>query len=137
MPAGRQAFQPASDRDSKPAGGSVEAVDRGPVVVGELGRFEGLVTFRERAQIHGDVQGDIVSRGTLWLGETARVTGSIQVGELIIGGTVEGEVTASERVQLSPTAVVRGVVRAPRVSMEEGSLLEGRCETTAPSGTPD
>jgi len=122
--------------DAKPEDGLVERVDRGPVVVGELRRFEGLVTFRGNAQIHGEVDGDIVSQGTLWLGERGRVTGSIEVGELIVRGTLEGDATARDRILLSRTAIVRGVVRAPRIAMEEGSLLDGRCETTAASGTP-
>jgi cytoskeletal protein CcmA (bactofilin family) len=82
--------------------------------------------------VDGEVDGEIVSRGTLWLGENARVTGSIEVGELIVAGTVEGVATARDRILLAPTARVRGTVRAPRVAMGEGCVLEGRCETTAP-----
>ncbi len=123
-PSGRET--PPAAVGERPA---AEAVDAGPVVVGASGRFEGLVTFRGRGQVNGEVEGQILCRGTLRLGETARVVGTIEVDELIVGGVLEGEATARRRIQLLRTARVRGVVRAPRVSMEDGCVLDGRCET--------
>jgi cytoskeletal protein CcmA (bactofilin family) len=99
------------------------------VVVGESGRFEGLLTFRGCARIDGEVIGEIICRGTLWLGETARVNAVIEVDELMVAGTIEGEVTARDRIELLPTARVNGILRAPRLALADGCVVEGRCET--------
>ena len=101
------------------------------VVVGESGRFEGLLTFRGRARIDGEVTGEIICRGTLWLGETARVSAVIEVDELMIEGTFAGEATARDRIELLPTARVHGTLRAPRLVLADGCVVEGRCETGA------
>ncbi len=109
--------------------------DPGPIIVGESARFEGLVTFRGRAQVDGEIEGEIVCRGTLRLGETARVRGTIEVDELIVAGALEGEATARERIELTSTARVKGILRAPRLALADGCVVEGRCETRdAPRG---
>ena len=103
--------------------------DPGPVVVAEKRRFEGLITFRGCAQVDGDVDGEILCRGTLRLGVTARVRGVIEVDELIVAGTLEGEATARRRIELTATARVKGTLRAPRLAFADGCVMEGRCET--------
>lgn len=103
------------------------------VLVGESARFQGLVTFRGCAQVDGEIDGEIVCRGTLRLGLTALVSGTIDVDELIVDGTLEGDVTARQRIELSSSARVKGTLRAPRIALAEGCLLDGRCETGSPS----
>jgi cytoskeletal protein CcmA (bactofilin family) len=124
--------------DSLPARRAVDDATRDAaadvwVVVPVSGRFEGLLTFRGSARLDGEFKGEIVCRGSLHVGVHARVTGTIEVDELIVSGSLEGEVTARERIQLTATARVKGVIRAPRVALEEGCVLDGRCETCAPA----
>jgi cytoskeletal protein CcmA (bactofilin family) len=112
------------------------SADLDPIIVGESARFEGLVTFRGRAQVDGEIEGEIVCRGTLLLGETARVRGTIEVDELIVAGALEGEANARERIELTSTARVKGILRAPRLALADGCVVEGRCETrAAPRGS--
>ena len=117
---------------SRESSGASPRPDTGPVLVPESARFEGLLTFRGCAQIDGEVEGEILCRGTLRLGETARVIAHIEADELIVAGSFEGEASARDRIQLTPTARVKGVIRAPRLAMEDGCVLDGRCETAAP-----
>ena len=105
--------------------------DPGPIVVAESARFVGLVTFRGRAQVDGEIEGQIVCRGTLRLGESSRVRGTFEVDELIVAGTLEGDATARERIELTSTARVTGILRAPRLAFADGCAVEGRCETGA------
>jgi cytoskeletal protein CcmA (bactofilin family) len=91
-------------------------------------RFDGLLTFRGRAQIEGEVRGQVFCRGTLRLGPDSLVTGVIDADELIVSGRLQGEATARQRIELSPSARVEGVIRAPRLLLADGCQLEGRCE---------
>jgi len=100
------------------------------VVVGESGRFEGLLTFRGRARIDGELVGEVICRGTLSLGEMSRVNAVIEVDELIVAGVLEGEATARRRIELTSTARVKGTIRAPRVALADGCRVEGRCVTS-------
>ena len=103
--------------------------DAGPVVVPAQARFEGLLTFRGRAQVEGEVEGEILCRGTLRIGEQGRVVGTVEADEIIVAGALEGEATARDRIELRGTARVQGTVRSPRVHLEDGCRLEGRCES--------
>jgi len=107
--------------------------DPGPVLVPASARFEGLLTFRGRGTVEGEVEGEIVCWGTLHVGARGRVIGTVEADEVIVDGVLEGEATARNRLVLAATARVKGTVRAPRVHLAEGCVLEGRCETVRPA----
>jgi len=109
--------------------GELADEERPVILVGESARFEGLVTFRGSAQVDGEVEGEIVCRGTLRLGETARVRGVIEVDELIVAGSLIGEATARQRIELTATARIQATLRTPRLALAEGCVMDGRCET--------
>ena len=98
-----------------------------PVSIGAGCSFEGLMTFRGSIQVDGQLVGEVVATGTLRLGITACVRARIEVDELIVEGELDGDVVASQRIELSSTARVRGSLEAPRVSLAEGCLFQGRC----------
>ena len=128
--------QPSRER---PAPGAVrprpaeDAPEPAPVVVPEAARFEGLLSFRGRARVDGEIEGEIVCRGTFVIGATGRIVGTIEADEVVVAGRVEGDVTARGRIELAPTARVQGTLRAPRIHLADGCVLEGRCETGAPA----
>lgn len=101
-----------------------------PVVIARECSFRGLLSFEGRARVEGEIRGEIVAEtGGLWLGEASRVRAHIEVDELVVDGLLEGDVVARSRIELRATARVRGDLRAPRVALAEGCLLEGRCQT--------
>jgi cytoskeletal protein CcmA (bactofilin family) len=71
------------------------------------------------------------------IGPEAEVHGPVEVDELVVAGAVEGPVEARRRLTLLPTGRVVGDVRSPRLSMGDGSRLEGRCETRAAANRPE
>ncbi len=100
-------------------------------------RFEGLLSFRGEAQVDGIFRGGIVATGTLRLGETARVKARVEVDELIVAGILDGDVTARRRIELRSSARVTGELFTPRLVLEDGCVLRGRCRTTPPIGGSD
>lgn len=102
-------------------------------VVGSGCRFEGVLTFRGEARIEGEFRGEVSARGTLRVGEGARVEASVDVDELIVSGEFEGEARARKRIELRASARVRGSLEAPRVRLDEGCVVRGSCRT-APAG---
>jgi cytoskeletal protein CcmA (bactofilin family) len=99
----------------------------GDAVVGEGGRFEGLLAFRGRARVDGELRGEVVGPGSLRVGPSARVEARVEVDELVLEGSLEGEARARRRIALASTARVRGELHAPRLAIAEGALLDGRC----------
>jgi cytoskeletal protein CcmA (bactofilin family) len=103
--------------------------DRVPVVLERGQCFDGLLSFGDSARVDGELHGEIVARGTLWVGAEAHVRARIEVGEAIVAGCIEGDITARRRIELLPTARVRGRLQAPRVALADGCLVHGRCLT--------
>ena len=107
-----------------------------PPMVAEGGHFEGLLSFRERAEIRGSLRGRIRARGRLLLGPASSVEASIEVDEVVVAGRVAGDIRARKRVELLATARVCGDLEAPRISLAEGCTLDGRCRS-GPGVQPD
>ncbi len=97
-------------------------------LIGAGTAFEGLVSFRGWALIDGEFRGEVVASGALHIGEAATVRARIEVDALVVAGSLEGEVVARERIEVLATARVTGVLHAPRVSLADGCVVDGRCE---------
>lgn len=90
--------------------------------------FKGKAQFEGTVRVDGHFEGEICTNDTLIVGEHAVIKGSITGGVIISGGKVEGNITASKRVQLLKPAVLIGDVHAPSFSIEEGVLFQGICD---------
>ncbi len=95
-------------------------LDRGTKVVGKL-HFEGP------ARIDGEVEGEIHGK-SITIGEHATVTAQITADSVVVCGKVNGEICASQRIEIRATARVQGDVTAPKVMINEGAIFDGRCE---------
>jgi cytoskeletal protein CcmA (bactofilin family) len=88
---------------------------------------EGSLTFSGQARIDGEFKGSISGEGTVLVGAEAVLEASITAINVVISGTVRGDVTASERIELKKPGKLYGDVSAPLVVMEEGVLFQGHC----------
>src|SRR2546425_7220152 len=70
--------------------------------------FKGTLTFEGTVRIDGMVSGAIYSKGTVILGEHAMIEGDISAGTIVSGGTINGDLTATRRGQLLPSAGLDG-----------------------------
>jgi len=103
----------------------------GDEVIAFLGKgteFKGMITYNGTIRIDGHVEGEIVTEGTLVVGEGAVIHAEISAGTVINGGKITGNVTALEKIQLLPTAVVEGSIKTPVLIIEEGVRFNGNCQ---------
>ena len=91
--------------------------------------FEGLLVLHGAARIDGTLRGRVLGAEILYIGEHGSVEARIDADEVVVAGTIEGDVTASRRVELLPTARVRGRLTAPRIALAEGCEFNGRCSS--------
>lgn len=92
----------------------------------------GTLTFKDPVNllINGRFEGSLDAKGNLSIGEKAQVKATIQGESITIAGTVNGNVTATGRVELLSTARMTGKLSSPRVVMHEGAVLGGMVEMT-------
>ena len=106
---------------TKPEGTSLNGfLDKGSHLQGEL-------SFEETFRIDGKFEGKILSGSELILGDSAEVTGEIEVGRLSVNGVLKGTVRARERIELHARARVEANLTTPVLKIEEGARFEGSC----------
>jgi len=109
-------------RDSHDASGATA-----PVLLAEGTEFTGLLALDGPARIDGQLRGEVIGPGPLWIGPRANVEARVETDELVVAGVLAGDVLASRRIALDGTARVRGELSTPSLSLAEGALLEGLC----------
>jgi cytoskeletal protein CcmA (bactofilin family) len=88
--------------------------------------FEGKLTFKDTVRIDGCFRGEIASQNTLIVGETGEIMATVRSREVIVSGSVSGNIFAADRLVLHKTARVEGDIEAGSIAIEEGAVLNGR-----------
>lgn len=85
------------------------------------------VTFKRLLKIHGGLKAPQVSsrRGTLVVGLNGEIQGDTQIAMAVINGVVRGNVIASKRVMLGPSALIEGDIQSPVLEFWKGAVLSG------------
>jgi cytoskeletal protein CcmA (bactofilin family) len=92
--------------------------------------FTGTLYFEKPFLIRGKVSGEISATNLLVVDEAAVVDANINASTVVIRGSVTGNVTVSERVEISTTGKLTGNVVAPEIYMEVGCIFNGLCAMT-------
>ena len=97
--------------------------------IGPTITFDGVLTCTDTLRLDGQVRGDIVMReAELTIGQSAKVDADIRGLRVLILGTVNGNVTATERIELGASANVTGGLSANRVVIVDGARFNGRVD---------
>ena len=119
---------------SKNAGSSQESqekfLDVNASMQGSL-RFEDPVNLR----INGKFEGTLDTKGKLMVGHKADITADIVGENIAIAGSIKGNIRATKILQCESTARLMGDVEAPRLSIEEGAIINGRLHMTGGSSS--
>ncbi len=95
--------------------------------LGKGTEFEGKLIFDGVVRLDGKFRGEIVSNDTLVIGESAIVEAEIKVDTIIVSGTIKGNITAKNRVEVHAPGRLIGNVNTPVFVIEEGVIFEGNC----------
>jgi len=109
-------------------------------LIGEGTRIVGDVHFVGGFHIDGHVQGNVAAVSeadtTLSISDGGVVDGSVTVANLILNGTVNGDILASQRVEMGATARVRGNVHYGLIEMAVGAQINGKVIHDRKAGAP-
>jgi cytoskeletal protein CcmA (bactofilin family) len=78
----------------------------------------------------GTIEGDCDINGPLTLAPGAVWRGTLKASDVIVAGTVEGDVIARQRVEISGTARVSGSLSGNSIAVAEGAVIEGDIKVT-------
>lgn len=90
--------------------------------------LDGEISFKDMLRINGYVAGKVFSyKGTLIVDASARVEADINVGVCVVNGTVVGDITGHERVEVAQGAIVKGNIATRTLSIKPGAVFQGDC----------
>ena len=97
-------------------------VGGGTVVTGEA-------NFKAMMRVDGHLSGRVSSSsGTLIVGANGKVEANIEVAVAVIHGTINGDIIATQRLELGRAAKVNGNIQTPSLIIEQGAVFEGSCK---------
>ena len=138
--------KPATETPAQPRGAMTESetlardikegtlsgfVGGGTVVTGEA-------NFKAMMRVDGHLSGRVSSTsGTLIVGANGKVDANIEVAVAVIHGTINGDIIATQRLELGRAAKVHGNIQTPSLIIEQGAVFEGSCKMVQMSAAMD
>jgi cytoskeletal protein CcmA (bactofilin family) len=98
----------------------------------------GEANFKAMMRVDGHFSGRVnSSSGTLIVGANGKVEANIEVAVAIIHGTINGDIIATQRLELGRAAKVNGNIQTPSLIIEQGAVFEGSCKMLQMSAAVD
>jgi cytoskeletal protein CcmA (bactofilin family) len=92
-------------------------------------KISGEISGATDLYIDGEAQGKVrLPSARVTVGPNGRVQADIEAREIIVEGTVQGNLKAGERLHLGAASRVQGSILTPRIAIEDGARLRGKVE---------
>ena len=89
----------------------------------------GTIKFDKIMRIDGNFEGELITdNGDLFVGKTGSIKANIRVRRAVIEGRVEGDIKASDKVEIRQKAHINGNLQAKELVIEAGVVFTGKCK---------
>jgi cytoskeletal protein CcmA (bactofilin family) len=94
--------------------------------IGQNTVLNGNISTEKTIRIDGKMTGNIENSAGVIIGDAASLKGDINSNYVLVSGTVEGNITATEYVELFNKSKIIGNIQTKMISISEGAVFEGR-----------
>lgn len=114
---------------------SAMKTDEGKIstIIAKGTKITGNIDMQGSLRIDGYLKGQVNSSETLTVGGTGVVEGEVRVKEAVVGGKVQGNLVATQKVELESNASIMGDVKTRVFVIKEGGIFHGNCSMKAES----
>jgi cytoskeletal protein CcmA (bactofilin family) len=107
----------------------------GSAALGKNVTVKGQIFAREDLTIDGEVEGTVeCHEHRLTIGPNARVQAGLKAREIIIQGSIQGNVDATDKIDIKKEAKLVGDIKTSRIVIEDGAYFKGSIDIS--KGTP-
>lgn len=96
-------------------------------IIGADANFKGDLSFDSAAKLLGKFEGSITSKGRVHIADGSKCTATVKAKEVSVEGQVDGNVEATDRLELKPKGSIVGDIVASRMVMADGASIDGHC----------
>lgn len=105
---------------------SLDHLQKVPTILARGIVHVGVIEGHNNYVVHGRVEGDCNIDGVLLIGPDCLWTGNIVADTVIIKGRVEGGIRAHFKIEVRPSARIKGDLSSPLIAVAEGAMVQGR-----------
>jgi cytoskeletal protein CcmA (bactofilin family) len=121
---------------SRPFETESAAVRSGSAALGKNVTVKGQIFAREDLTIDGEVEGTVeCHEHRLTIGPNARVQAGLKAREIVIHGSIQGNVEAADKIDIKKEAKLVGDIKTSRIVIEDGAYFKGSIDISK-SGAP-
>jgi cytoskeletal protein CcmA (bactofilin family) len=106
---------------------AVEAPARESVIAADLA-IEGKIEGAGHVRIAGKFKGDVKVQGNLTIEQGARVAGGVAASKVTLAGELDGNIASAQQVELLPSGVINGDLKAGSLTVAAGSRIRGHVD---------
>ena len=97
-------------------------------ILGADAKFKGDLSFDAAAKILGSFEGTIKAKGKIFVADGSTCKATVTAQEVAVEGHIQGDVQASERVEIKSSGRITGDIVAARMSMADGASIDGHVQ---------
>ena len=106
---------------------------RNSASIGKSVMVKGQIFSREDLVIDGEVEGTVeLQEHRLTVGPNGKVSAAVKAREIVIVGTIHGNVDASDKIEIKKDAKLVGDIKTARIVIEDGAYFKGSIDITKP-----
>jgi len=141
-PAPKQAAQPSNPIETKKEAPPLSSMpfktpepdsSRGQASIGKAVKINGQIYSKEDLYVDGDVEGTIeLQEHRLTIGPNGKVHSSVKAREVVVLGNIQGNVDASDKLEIRKDARLVGDIKTARIIIEDGAYFKGSIDIVKP-----
>jgi len=110
---------------------------RGAATIGKAVKVNGQITSQEDLYVDGDVEGTVeLVQHKLTIGPNGKVHAAIKAREVVALGSIQGNVEASDKIEIRKDARLVGDIKTARIIIEDGAYFKGSIDIVKPEPKP-
>ena len=98
--------------------------------------IKGEIRAREELVVDGEVEGLLESQSLITVGPSGNVKANIQAREMVIYGSVRGNVEVSEKIAIREQGSLIGDIKSAGISIDDGAYFKGNIDIIRPEPKP-
>lgn len=110
-----------------------EPARSGSASIGKAVKINGQIFSKEDLYIDGDIEGTVeLLENKLTVGPNGKVQASVRAREVVVLGHIQGNVEASDRLEIRKDARLIGDIKTSRIAVEDGAYFKGSIDIVKP-----
>ena len=97
-------------------------------MIGPDAKIKGPINLKQGIIIYGKVYGDVITLGSIRIAKDGIVEGNVNGSNIILGGTIIGDIKSENSVTLKKTSKLKGDISYRKLHIEDGAQFEGQCD---------